>query len=179
VRESIVVQQGPENPVGTIIVLDPAGAASHGGLPATWRQLTDRWTVVWCRLPVDDSAWQLAEFMQSVTGPVDVVAAGSASAAAMAIGGRHNEVVRSVLLVDPAAGDTPVDVATARIADDMWMKREAPMIDALALEGVSVRVIAHSFQGDRDRREPPLPLGHPDVVSVLRAQLISQQRTWT
>jgi hypothetical protein len=42
---------------------------------------------------------------------------------------------------------------------------------------VNVRVIAHSFQGDRDRRDPPLPLGHPDVVSVVRAQLVSQRRT--
>ncbi|MET0233376.1 MAG: hypothetical protein ABW224_01925 [Kibdelosporangium sp.] len=175
-RESIV-QQGPENPVGTIIVLDPSGAASHGGLPATWRPLTERWTVVWCRLPVDDSVWQLGEFLQSVTGRVDIVAAGPSSAAAMAIGGRHNDVVRSVLLVDPAAGDMPVDAANAKIADEMWMKREAPVIDALALEGVNVRVIAHSFEGDRDRTDPPLPLGHPDVVSVLRAQLVSQQRS--
>jgi hypothetical protein len=176
VRESIV-QQGPENSIGTVIVLDPAGAASHGELPATWRPLTERWTVVWCRLPADDSAWQLAEFLQGVTGPVDVVAAGPAAAAAMAIGGRHNDVVRSVLLVDPAAGGIPVDAETAKVADDMWMKREAPTIDALALEGVNVRVIAHSFRGDRDRREPPLPLGHPDVVSLIRAQLVSQQRT--
>ncbi|MBP2325774.1 hypothetical protein JOF56_006159 [Kibdelosporangium banguiense] len=174
-RESIV-HQGPKNPLGTIIVLDPIGAASHGALPATWRELTDRWTVVWCRLPVEDSAWQLAEFLQGVTGPVDVVAAGASSVAALAIGGRHCEVVRSVLLVDPAAGGIPVDGATAKVADEMWMKREAAVIDALALEGVNVRVIAHSFQGDRDRRDPPLPLGHPDVVSVLRAQLVSQHR---
>lgn len=172
--QASIVQQGPAEPTATVLVLDPAGAASHGELPATWRALTDRWTVVWCRLPADDSAWQLAEYMQSATRPVDIVAAGPSAAAAMALGGRHYDVVRSVLLVDPAAGEAPVDPATAKIADELWLRREADHVDALAEHGVQVRVIAHSFQGDRDRRDPPLPLGHPDVVKVLRAQLISQ-----
>lgn len=157
-----------------MLVLDPSGAASHGELPATWRELANRWTVVWCRLPADDSAWQLAEYMQDVQGLVDIVASGPAAAAAMALGDRHHEVIRSVLLVDPAAGETPVDPATAKVADELWLRREAEHVDALAEHGVQVRVIAHSFEGDRDRRDPPLPLGHPDVVKVLRAQLVSQ-----
>ncbi|CAM3292696.1 hypothetical protein KIPE111705_00130 [Kibdelosporangium persicum] len=171
--ESIVVQGPPDAPE-TIVVLDPSGAASHGELPATWRELTDRWKVVWCRLPADDAASQLAEYMRTASGTVDVVASGASSVAAMALAGKHHEVVRSVLLVDPASGEAPVDPATAKTADELWMRREASRVDALAEQGVLVRVIAHSFDGDRDRREPPLPLGHPDVVKVLRAQLVSQ-----
>ncbi|RSM90462.1 hypothetical protein DMH04_03065 [Kibdelosporangium aridum] len=169
-----IVRQGPRNAVGTVLVLDPSGAASHGELPATWRELTNRWNVVWCRLPADDSASQLAEYMRGVEGPVDVVASGASSSAAMVLGDRYPDVIRSVLLVDPAAGEAPVDPATAKIADELWMRREADHVNALAEQGVQVRVIAHSFAGDRDRRDPPLPLGHPDVVKVLRAQLVSQ-----
>jgi nitrite reductase/ring-hydroxylating ferredoxin subunit/uncharacterized membrane protein len=89
----------------------------------------------------------------------------------MTLGHEHSETVRSVLLVDPAAGDGDVASSQARAADNLWQLQEADHIQALADEGVRVRVIAHSWGGAHDRRDPPLPLGHPVVVAQLEAAL--------
>ncbi|MET0132315.1 MAG: Rieske 2Fe-2S domain-containing protein [Kibdelosporangium sp.] len=164
-------------PTGSVLVLDPAGPPVHGDLPATWRELRQHREVVW-HSRGEDGFWAGARaYLDDASGPVDIVAAGAAVAAAMALGQEHSSVVRSVLLVDPAAGEWKVDRATARAADEEWQRHEEPRIQALTDEGVHVRVIAHSWEGDDDRTEPPLPLGHPTVVATVRAALPPEHRT--
>jgi uncharacterized membrane protein len=156
---------------GTVLVLDPVGAPVHGELPATWRELGDHRQVVWCARGSDGFWGDARAQLDKLTGPVDIVAAGCAVAAAMTLGREHAGTVRSVLLVDPASGDQAVSAAEAREADAQWEEHEAGRIQAMADEGVRVRVIAHSWAGSQDRREPPLPLGHPVVVARVRAAL--------
>jgi uncharacterized membrane protein len=156
---------------GTVLVLDPAGPQVHSEVPATWRELRESRQVVWQNRG-EDGFWGGARaYLDGAAGPVDIVAAGPAVAAAMALGQEHPEVVRSLLLVDPAAGEQNVGRADARAADEQWQRNEAARIKALNSEGVRVRVVAHSWDGNDDRREPPLPLGHPIVVATVRASL--------
>lgn len=174
---------------GTVLVLDPNGPPAHGGLPATWRELGSHRRVFWCGRGSDGFWGEARTLLDKVTGPVDIVAAGSAVPAAMTLGREHATTVRSVLLVDPAAGEDKVSATEAAKADAQWQRREAERIRAMAEEGVRVRVIAHSWGGDRDRREPPVPLGHPDVVARVQAALshdgfslrsmLDRPSTWT
>jgi len=121
-----------------------------------------------------DGFWgQARSELDRLTGPVDIVASGSAVAAAMTLGREHAGTVRFVLLVDPASGERTVSAADARGADSEWEEHEADRIRAMADEGVQVRVIAHSWVGAQDRRDPPLPLGHPVVAEQVQAALTS------
>jgi nitrite reductase/ring-hydroxylating ferredoxin subunit/uncharacterized membrane protein len=156
---------------GTVLVLDPVGPPVHGELPATWRELGDHRNVVWCGRGTDGFWNDARTLLDKLTAPVDIVAAGAASAAAMTLGREHAGTVRSVLLVDPAAGERTVSAAEAVVADAEWQQHESPRIRAMAEEGVRVRVIAHSWVGADDRREPPLPLGHPVVAERVREEL--------
>jgi len=77
-----------------------------------------------------------------------MVAAGNACAPAMAIATQFSDLVDLVLLVDPVGDEPETSVPT--------------------------RVVARSEGGDRDRVEPPLPLGHPDVVWAVTEALAEQ-----
>ncbi|MEV4314313.1 Rieske 2Fe-2S domain-containing protein [Actinocrispum sp. NPDC049592] len=156
---------------GTVLVLDPIGAPVHGELPATWRDLGERRKVVWCGRGADGFWGEARAALDQLTGPVDIVAAGASVPAAMTLGREHANTVRSVLLVDPAAAERTVSAAEARAADAVWQQHEASRIRAMAEEGVRVRVIAHSWAGDGDRRDAPLPLGHPAVVERVKAEI--------
>lgn len=159
---------------GTVLVLDPAGPQVHSQMPATWRELREHWQVVWQNRG-EDGFWGGARaYLDDAAGPVDIVASGAAVAAAMVLGQEHSEVVRSLLLVDPAAGEQKIGRAEARAADEEWQRDQAGRIKALTNEGVRVRVVAHSWEGTDDRRDPPLPLGHPIVVASVRASLDSR-----
>ncbi|RZQ59459.1 hypothetical protein [Amycolatopsis suaedae] len=149
-----VREQGPptvwEGAAGApaLLVLDPAGAANHEGLPASWRDVTTRRQVVWFRLPTDGALSAAEEMLtdpSALGGTVDLLASGPAAGTAVALAGRHADTVRSLLLVDP-------EEEPARIP-------------------VDVRVVAHSTGGPRDRVPPPLPLGHPDVVAAVERTL--------
>ena len=136
-----VVWAGPE--LGpALVVVDPSGAAKHEDLPATWHQLAASHQIAWCRVPASrDSVEDLEDVLETLAERqtrVDIVAVGQTCAAAVALAGQFDDVVRMVLLVDPSP-DTP--------------------------EGANVRVVARSSGGARDRVEAPLPLGHPDVVT--------------
>lgn len=156
---------------GTVLVLDPVGTPVHGGLPATWRDLGAHHDIVWCGRGADGFWGEARALLDKAPGPVDIVASGAAVAAAMTLGREHAGTVRSVLLVDPASGERTVRAADASTADAEWQRHEADRIRAMAAEGVRVRVIAHSWVGDDDRRDPPLPLGHPVVAARVTAQL--------
>lgn len=154
-----VVWAGPE--LGpALVVIDPMGEAKHEDLPATWHKLAANHQVAWCRLPASrDSVEDLEDVLETLAERrtrVDVVASGEACPAAVALAGQFDDVVRSVLLVDPpdeTSGDTP----------------GAP----------DVRVVARSTGGERDRVEAPLPLGHPDVVAGVVAALAAADQAAT
>ncbi len=55
----VEVRKGPLE-VAAVVVLDPSGEGKHGGLPATWRPLTEDVGVVWCRLPAIRAAGEEA-----------------------------------------------------------------------------------------------------------------------
>ncbi|NKQ53645.1 hypothetical protein HFP15_12225 [Amycolatopsis sp. K13G38] len=162
---SAVTEGTPDGPI--VLVLDPAGAARHEGLPATWRDLEQRWRIVWCRLPADGSLSQADDILADPPAAgkvVHMVASGPYAEEAMRLADRHARSVRSVLLVDPAArgfvapGDGPA-------ANEHWEEDTEKQRWELTREGIDVRTIAHSEGGESDRIPAPLPLGHPDVVS--------------
>ncbi|HVW40715.1 MAG TPA: hypothetical protein VHC18_05135 [Amycolatopsis sp.] len=160
-----VTEGTPEGPI--VLVLDPAGAAKHEGLPATWRDLADRWRIVWCRLPADGSLSEADDILAdppSTGKVVHVVASGPYAEEALRLAERHTEPVRSVLLVDPAASGY-VSPGNGAAADEHWEQDTEKQRWALTRCGVDVHTVAHSEGGDADRIPAPLPLGHPDVVA--------------
>lgn len=138
-----VVADGPAG-APTVLVIDPAGEAPHNEIPATWRDLTGELRVVWLRVPAAPT-WKstvdtvLSRHRDSRT-VLDVVSSGPLAADVVDLVSQHEDLVRSVLLVDPEVDPTE------------------PF----------VRVIART--SDDDHTRAPLPLGHPDVVAgVLKA----------
>jgi hypothetical protein len=137
-----------------LVVVDPAGTARHDELPPTWDRLADHFQVAWCRIPagkrsvedIEDVFETLAERRSSAS----LVASGPACDSALALARQYGDIVTAVLLVDPP-DDEP----------------------ALADSDIEVRVVARSHAGPTDRVEPPLPLGHPEVVEGLTAALAS------
>ncbi|GHH46753.1 hypothetical protein [Lentzea cavernae] len=135
-----VVADGPAG-APTVLVIDPAGEAPHNEIPATWRNLTDRLRIVWLRVPAAPT-WQstvdkvLTMHRDDVKPVLDVVTSGPIAADVLDLVRRHEDLVRSVLLVDP----------------------EVEVHDEFA------RVVVRSSDSPDDRIPPPLPLGHPDVV---------------
>lgn len=136
-----------------LVVVDPAGAAKHEDLPATWHQLAEHFQVAWCRTPASDRQLEdVEDVLETLTerrSPANLVASGEACPAAVAIAHQFADIVSAVLLVDPVDDDTAV----------------------LADTDVEVRVIARSQPGPDDRVEAPLPLGHPQVVEGLVSAL--------
>jgi hypothetical protein len=133
-----------------LVIVDPAGAAKHE-VPPTWRPLAAHFQVAWCRTPassldeLEDVLESLSERQVSTT----LVASGEACRAAIAMAGQFADTVSSVLLVDPMDDDT----------------------GSLAGTDIEVRVVARSHAGPTDRVDPPMPLGHPEVVEGVVAAL--------
>jgi hypothetical protein len=137
----------------TVVVLDPAGEAKRGLLPATWRPLGHHVHVVWWRLPAvarqNVSRRELArEFDQAVDG-VRLVAGGRATVPAMELAVDCAATVRSLVLVDPPEPDVGELTALAR---------------ELGIENMPVQLVVSSAER---RTVRPLPLGHPEVVSAV------------
>ncbi|MEV4052180.1 hypothetical protein AB0J55_13440 [Amycolatopsis sp. NPDC049688] len=156
-----------------VIVLDPAGAAKHDELPATWRPLTEKRAVFWCRVPAG-GALSEADDVLGDAGPGDpeiaVVASGPFAAEALQLVERHPGAARHLLLVDPAS-DAFLPSGDAAAANDAWLAEHDDVVAKLREAGTDVRVIASSTEGPEDRVPPPLPLGHPDVVTAVRSAL--------
>lgn len=141
-----MVADGPAG-APTVLVIDPAGEALHDEIPATWRDVTDRLRVVWLRVPAAPG-WQstvdtvLTRHSNEEHPVLDVVTSGPIAAEVLDLARRHEDLVRSVLLVDPE-----VEV------DDHFAK-----------------TVVRSTATADDRIPPPLPLGHLDVVfNVVKA----------
>jgi pimeloyl-ACP methyl ester carboxylesterase len=163
----VVTEGRPDDP--TLIVLDPSGAGKHDEIPATWRPLSQRRRILWCRLPVEGALSEADEILGDASGGgavIDVVASGPFADTALLMAERHSDVLRSLLLVDPAAeGFLEADQAPEANRD--WEEDTAQRRRRLEELGVVVRLIAQSTGGSYDRVAAPLPLGHPDVVAAL------------
>ncbi|WP_216207734.1 hypothetical protein [Amycolatopsis aidingensis] len=158
-----VVIEGPDGGP-TILVLDPGGAAKHAELPATWREFAERRQVAWCRLPADGSLSDAEELLADVGqlgSPVDLVTSGSATATVLDLACRHAGNVRALLLVDPPTAEE------AASATNPQARAVAVRYQELEQAGVAVETVARSPGGPRDRVDPPLPLGHPDVADAV------------
>ncbi|MTD57840.1 hypothetical protein [Amycolatopsis pithecellobii] len=166
---AVVTEGTPGGPI--VLVLDPAGEAKHGGLPATWRDHPDSWRVMWCRAPAEGGLNAADEIL---TDPPDsgkivhILASGPSTDAVLRLAQAHPGPVRSVLLVDPGAAGF-VERGEGTDADERWEHETARQRSELSRHGVDVRIVAHSAGGPRDRIPAPLPLGHPDVVAAVQA----------
>lgn len=152
-----------------LVVLDPAGAAKHEGLPATWRPLAEDHEILWYRIPVEGAWRETAETLASPERS-DLVTSGPLAADALRLAAEHPASVRSVLLVDPAA-EGLLSPGDAAVADEAWLVRHDAEIAALRDSGVEVQVLAHSSDDPHDQVPSPLPLGHDWVVDALREAL--------
>lgn len=152
-----------------LIVLDPAGAAKHDRLPATWRPLAEDHEILWYRIPVE-GAWRETAEALAAPGRSDLVTSGPLAADVLRLAAENPASLRSVLLVDPAA-EGVISPGDATVADEAWLVRHDAEIAALRESGVEVEVIAHSSDDPDDQVPSPLPLGHDWVVDGLREAL--------
>ncbi|WP_051899304.1 hypothetical protein [Sciscionella sediminilitoris] len=151
-----MIRAGPES-ASLILVLDPAGEASHGELPATWRPTVRHTRVVWYRLARRGihQLLQDTELEQLLGGAdrVHLAAAGAATEPALAFAATHTAIVRSLLLVDPRISAPPAE------PDEDFIRRWAALLKA---SGIRVRV-SHPHHV-RPATEVA-PLGLPEVVA--------------
>ncbi|EIE99509.1 hypothetical protein [Saccharomonospora glauca] len=171
-----VVWQGPEH-APVVLVLDPAGEAKHDTLPATWRPLAEHLRVGWFRLPAEvGDAPSVEDVMGDGSERVHLVAAATAAEAALRLAEEHADRVRSVVVVDPApmaAGEARVDSAGSYA--DWWDSDTAAARQRLLARGVRVAAFVSRESDPAVRVEPPVPLGHPDVVGRVVQLLLSFQ----
>ncbi|WP_410570890.1 hypothetical protein [Amycolatopsis sp. cmx-4-61] len=156
-----------------VVVLDPAGAGKHDELPATWRPLAEQRAVVWCRVPAGGALTE-ADDLLGDAGPGDpeiaVVASGPFAAEALQLVERHPGAAAHLLLVDPAS-DAFLGSGDAAQANEAWLTEHDDVVTKLREAGTEVRIAASSTDDLDDRVPPPLPLGHPNVVTAVRAAL--------
>ena len=156
-----------------VVVLDPAGAGKHDELPATWRPMADERAVFWCRVPAGGALTEADDVLGDASpGDPDiaVVASGPFAAEALQLVERHPGAATHLLLVDPAS-DAFLPSGDASAANDAWLAEHDDVVAKLLETGTAVRVVASSTESPEDRVPPPLPLGHPDVVSAVRKAL--------
>lgn len=123
-----VVVNGPAG-ARTVLVIDPAGEAPHDGIPATWRELANSVRVVWLRVPaVPEWKSTVDTVLERHEGdnepvPLDVVSSGPIAADVIDLIRDHENLVHSVLLVDPEI-DVSARIARVIVRSD---GREAPL----------------------------------------------------
>lgn len=157
-----VVHKGPRH-APAVLVLDPAGEAKHDRLPATWRTLANRVHVVWSRqsalrregLTEED----LLVSMEPDHHDVHLVGCGPTALPAIALGVRRRDLIASVVLVDPIAAEVE-RIATAAADLD-----------------VPVRQLHTQPGSTAQRAEPPMLIGHPEVVRAVADLVADTTRT--
>jgi hypothetical protein len=143
----------------SVLVLDPAGEASHDALPGTWRPLSEHVRVGWYRLPVGQPLPAFGPM------PVHLVASGAAALLALELAEEHGDVVRSVIVFDPSSDD--------------WDDETEPQRRRLAEHGVQVRCFVSRHDDPTMRSRRPVPLGHPHVVGRLTQLLVAEGKQET
>ncbi|WP_199433293.1 hypothetical protein [Qaidamihabitans albus] len=164
-----LVWQG-ETGAPVVLVLDPAGEAKHEDVPPTWAELSRNRQIGWCRVATEGALTEAEELLSdpgALGAPIDLVTSGPASLEVLDLACRHPDTVRSLLLVDPEATDVDHGRNSAP-PGNRHEPEEATRRRELEAAGVTVEVVARSFRGDRDRIDPPLPLGHPEVATAVR-----------
>jgi hypothetical protein len=167
----VVTAGDPSGP--KVIVLDPAGAAKHDELPATWRPLTEKRAVFWCRVPAGGALSEADDLLGDAgrgDPEIAVVASGPFAAEAVQLVERHPGAARHLLLVDPAS-DAFLTSDDAARANEAWLAEHDDVVAKLREAGTEVRIVASSSENPDDRMPPPLPLGHPAVVTAVRSAL--------
>jgi len=151
-------------PGAVVIVLDPAGEASHGELPATWRPLTETLRIGWVRLPADGAGVAAADaVLADLPGRnAHLVTSGLGTELALRLAAGRASGVGSVFLVDPEPFDGSLTGADS-VERSAWWK-DAGLGAELAEKGVLVRV----FHSDGLGIAAPAPLGLPQVVDWVR-----------
>lgn len=157
------VRGGPVE-VAAVVVLDPSGEGNHGGLPATWRPLTEDVGVVWCRLPAvrrlglagDHLLPRLAGGRQRI----HLIGIGSSALLAVALAMSHRDLVRSLIVVDPPWPGEDL-AAVRRLRDE----------DGLAMH--QIETTNETESGVEAGNTASLPIGHPDVVHAIVRVLVS------
>lgn len=100
-----------------MLVIDPAGEAPHDEIPATWRSLAEQMRIVWLRVPAAPS-WKstvdkvLTMHRHDTRTVLDVVTSGPIAADVIDLMRGHEDLVRSILLVDP---EVDVDHSLAHV----------------------------------------------------------------
>jgi hypothetical protein len=159
----VEVRKGPLE-VAAVVVLDPSGEGKHGGLPATWRPLTENVGVVWCRLPAirrqrlagDHLLPQLAGGRRRV----HLVGVGESALLAVGLALAHRDLVRSLIVVDPP---WPSD----------HLRELARFIDGNALPMQQVETTTGPAPGTGS--DDTLPIGHPEVVRAITQVLTESE----
>lgn len=157
------VRKGPLE-VAAVVVLDPSGEGSHGGLPATWRPLTEDVGVVWCRLPAAHRQGLAGEnLLPELAGGrqrIHLVGIGSSALLAVALAMSHRDLVRSLIVVDPP-----------------WRGEDLAEVRRFGDEG---SLLIHQIETTNDTESgvapgntARLPIGHPEVVRAIVQVLIS------
>ncbi|PRX50956.1 hypothetical protein B0I33_101108 [Prauserella shujinwangii] len=171
-----VVWQGPgEAPA--VLVLDPAGEAKHNELPATWRDLAEHLRVGWCRLPAEvGDEPSVEDILGGLRQRAHLVASGTAAELALRLALEHSDVVRSVIAVDPSpSGPSAPRVNDFSSSAVWWDDTTAARRKKLLSRGIRVECFVHRDSDPAVRVEPPVPLGHPDVVGRVVQTLLSFQ----
>jgi len=132
----------------TVLVLDPAGLADHGSLPATWRPLAEHLRIGWGRYAGLDGL----DALLAGLGPVHLVSSGAGTEAVLRLAVRHADQVKTVVIVDPTS--------TA---------------EAVRSELAENGVVLRTFVSDETVRVEPAPLGHPDVVGRIVETLLAAE----
>lgn len=151
------MRKGPLE-VAAVVVLDPSGEGKHGGLPATWRPLTEEVGVVWCRMPAIRRQRLAGDhLLAEVAGGrarIHLVGVGSSALTAVALAMASQDLVRSLIVVDPP---WPSD----DLRELSWFVDE----DKLIVQQIETTT----------RAEPntTLPIGHPEVVAAIARVLVS------
>jgi pimeloyl-ACP methyl ester carboxylesterase len=157
------VRKGPLE-VAAVVVLDPSGEGIHGGLPATWRPLTEDVGVVWCRLPaIRRQRLAGSHLLTEIAGGrqrIHLVGVGTSCLLATGLAMANRDLVRSLILVDPPwPGDDLRELV--RFVDE----------DTLVIQQIETTTkAAPGIGAEPDER---LPIGHPEVVAAIVRILVS------
>jgi pimeloyl-ACP methyl ester carboxylesterase len=153
-----VVRKGPRG-AAAVVVLDPAGHAKHGELPATWRPLAEDVEVVWCRLPAAPrTGLDADELLRELAADgrwLVLVSYGGAAVRTLSLAVSHPDHVRGVALVNPPwpVSDLPALRLTVNHPD-------------LILGQVDAETVTWTGPD-------PLPIGHPEVVGAVVRMLLT------
>jgi pimeloyl-ACP methyl ester carboxylesterase len=153
-----VVRKGPRGATA-VVVLDPAGHAKHGELPATWRPLAEDVEVVWCRLPAVPrtglDADRLLRELAADGRRLVLVSYGGAALLTLSLAVSEPDHVRGVVLVNPPW--PAVDLPALRLVVNH---------PDLILGQVDAETVTWAGPD-------PLPIGHPEVVGAVVRMLLT------